>query len=264
MTDSSGQPQLVLQRCQPFTARRVRVPMDSDRSFRGRLLAGATSLATVFLDQDCRLCTAHSGPALLCPDCLALLQVAKAACPQCAMPSIRDEVCGQCLKTPPAFDATLAAMRYAHPADILIRQLKFGGQLPIATLLAERLLASVRHRLDAIDLVIPMPLHNSRLAERGFNQAIELLRPLQAMLHGRILPEGVRRTRATPTQSSLPAERRHSNLKGVFACDLPLQGMRIAVVDDVMTTGASVNELAKVLKRAGAVRVENWVVARTW
>jgi len=238
--------------------------MDPDRSFRSRLLAGAKSLATYFLDQDCHLCTDHSGPALLCPDCLALLQAVPGACPQCAMPSIRGEVCGQCLKTPPAFDATLAAMRYAHPADILIRQLKFGAQLPIATLLADRLLVSVRHRLDAVDLVIPMPLHNSRLAERGFNQAVELLRPLQAVLRGRMLHERVRRTRATPAQASLPADRRHSNLRGVFACDLRLDTMRIAVVDDVMTTGASLNELAKVLKRAGAARVENWVVARTW
>jgi ComF family protein len=240
------------------------VQMHTAKTLSSTLFAGAASVVAALLDQDCRLCTAHSGSALLCRDCMAMLQPAKGACPQCAMPSMRNELCGQCLRTPPAFDATLAAMRYAHPADILIRQLKFGAQLPIAKLLADRLLDSVRHRLDTVDLVIPMPLHPSRLTERGFNQAMELLRPLRAMLPGRILPEGARRTRATPAQASLPADQRRSNLKGVFSCDLRLEGRRIAVVDDVMTTGASLDELAKVLKRAGATHIENWVVARTW
>lgn len=217
------------------------------------------------LDQDCQLCAIPSGSSVLCPGCESLLQQCHEACPRCGMPTPGGAICGTCLRTPPAFDATVFALRYAFPADVLIRRLKFSAQLPLARLLGRLLLERVRPRLGSVDLVLPMPMHPRRLAGRGFNQAVELLRALEGEdSHPPILREAVLRTRPTLPQSDLPADRRRANVRGSFLCRADVRGKRVALADDVMTTGASLDELARVLKRCGAVHVENWVVARTW
>lgn len=109
-----------------------------------------------------------------------------------------------------------------------------------------------------------MPLHRTRLAERGFNQALEIARRLARISNRPLRTKGIVRVRDTAHQADLPAARRPANVRGAFECRADLSGMTVAIVDDVMTTGASLNELARVLKCAGAVRVENWVAARTW
>ena len=118
-----------------------------------------------------------------------------------------------------------------------------------------------------IDLILPMPLAPTRLKERGFNQALELARPIAKKRQIRLDAHTVRRVRDTPPQAQLPWKERARNIQGAFGCDATsgthLAGLRIAVVDDVMTTGATLNELARVLKAAGAAHVTNWVVART-
>ena len=114
------------------------------------------------------------------------------------------------------------------------------------------------------DLLIPMPLHRTRLAARGFNQSVEISRRLARQLQRPALTRGVGRLRDTPPQRELPVRRRRANVLGAFECSADLTGRSVAIVDDVMTTGATLDELARVLKRAGAIHVENWVAARTW
>jgi ComF family protein len=182
------------------------------------------------------------------------------ACPRCALPSPAGAVCGSCLRHPPHFDGTLALWRYEFPCDRLVQALKYRARLALAGYFA-RALAS--RGLPEVDLIVPMPLHRRRLAERGFNQALEIARGVARHLGVRIEPRGVLRIRDTAPQTGLPYEDRATNVRGAFQCRLELAGASIAVVDDVMTTGATLNEVARVLKHAGAARVENLVIART-
>jgi len=223
------------------------------------LLNCCTQVVRAALPQDCLLCGAASDDAPLCGPCRDELPALPRACPLCAMPSSFGEICGTCLRHPPQFDMTVAAWRYAYPVDRLVQALKFHGRLALASFFAG-VLASLVGRAD---VVIPMPLHPSRLTERGFNQAAEIARHLTAKLGTRLVLHGASRVRRTLPQADLPLDERSRNVRGAFACALDLTGARVAVVDDVMTTGATLGELAKVLKRAGAARVENWVVART-
>ncbi len=180
------------------------------------------------------------------------------------MPQHDRAVCGACLRNPPQYDATFSAFRYDYPLDRLVQTLKFHGQLALARFLGERIAVAVAGRSGAtVPLLIPMPLHPGRLAERGFNQAVELGRHVARISGGRLETAAARRIRDTASQTTLPVDGREKNVRGAFRCDADLAGRSVAVIDDVMTTGATLNEVARVLKRAGAARVENWVVART-
>jgi len=227
----------------------------------------ARHLASFFgkmLPQDCQLCAIACGPRLLCEDCLQLLPKLGMACPVCAMPVHTGLQCGQCLNTPPYFDGTISALRYAFPADRVVLGLKYGARLPFAILLGDLLIERIPPHSQKPDLLIAMPLHRRRLAERGFNQALEIAKRISEVLGHPLHTEKIDRSRDTPHQADLPAEKRRANMRGAFTSNADLSGMSIAVVDDVMTTGASLNELARVLKACGAARVENWVAARTW
>jgi ComF family protein len=169
-------------------------------------------------------------------------------------------MCGSCLASPPLFDGTTALWLYEFPCDRLVQALKYRGWLPLASFFA-RGLAS--RPLPAIDLIEPMPLHPVRLAQRGFNQAAEIARNLAKPRRFVVASRAARRIRDTAAQTDLPYDERARNVRGAFACDLDLAGKSIGVVDDVMTTGATLNELSGVLKRAGAARVENLVIARS-
>jgi len=220
------------------------------------LLNGCARSAHAWAGEDCLLCGAEAGPELLCPACIGELPALPESCPRCALPSPAGAVCGNCLNCPPHFDATLALWRYEFPCDRLVQALKYRARLALAGFFA-RGLAS--RPLPEVDLIVPMPLHPKRLAERGFNQALEIARHL-----GRpIEPRGVLRVKDSLPQTELPYEERAKNVRGAFLCRVDLSGASVAVLDDVMTTGATLNELARVLKRAGATRVENLVIART-
>jgi ComF family protein len=217
-------------------------------------------LGRAALAQDCALCGAPSGEHLLCPGCSAELPVLAGSCPRCALPSPGGEPCRVCIACPPHFDRTVALWRYQFPCDRLIHALKYQARLPIAAFFAQALAARLTTR---VDVVVPMPLHRSRLAERGFNPSLEIARALTRRTGDVLAPAAVRRTRRTLPQTELPLEERAANVLGAFACSADLRGRRVAVVDDVMTTGTSLDELARVLKASGARTVENWVVART-
>ena len=212
-----------------------------------------------WLGQDCQLCGEESATELICASCAADLPVLPPHCPQCALPGSGGVTCGECLKRPPHFDATLALWHYGFPCDRLVRSLKYHARLALAAFFA-RSLAS--RPLRPVDLVLPMPLHPRRLAERGFNQALEIAREIAQRARVPLGPCAAQRVKDTAQQTGLPYDRRAGNVRGAFACNEDLSGMTVAVVDDVMTTGATLNELARILKRSGAARVENWVIAR--
>jgi ComF family protein len=168
----------------------------------------------------------------------------------------------QCLSHPPAFAATVAAHAYAFPLDALIKHCKYAGALALTEGFAQALARAVAER-PRPDLLLPMPLHASRLAERGFNQAAEIARRLSARIQIPWLAAGARRLRNTPPQAGLDLDARRRNLRGAFLVDADLGGRRVALVDDVMTSGASLDELARAALKAGATDVSAWVVART-
>ncbi len=215
------------------------------------------------LQQDCVLCGAPSGDAALCAPCAAGLPQLAESCPRCALPSPAAQLCGQCIAQPPHFDRTIAAFRYEFPLDRLIQALKYHGRLALAPWFAASLIAHL-DRAAVPELLVPMPLARPRLRERGFNQALEIARPLARALGMALDVHAARRTRATQPQAQLPLQARAGNVRGAFSCGFAAAGKRVAVLDDVMTSGTTLNELAHTLKRAGAVHVENWVVARAY
>ncbi len=224
----------------------------------------AKSLASHLFGGTCYLCRgAAPVERLLCAACDADLPRLEApACPRCALASPAGEVCGRCLAHPPAYDASVAALSYDFPADALVHALKYRGELALAPLLA-RLLAARVERGERAGFLVPVPLSARRLAQRGYNQAAEIARPLAALLGVALAPQLCERLRDTPAQSELPWAARARNVRGAFRCPAALDGAVVAVLDDVMTTGATLDETARALKRAGAARVVNWVVART-
>lgn len=199
----------------------------------------------------------------LCHGCAGELPYIDSACERCAIPLPQAGVCGQCQQSPPAFDAARALFHYREPVDQLIKGLKFNSRLHNARLLgelmAERLVIPGISRPDAI---VPVPLHPARLRQRGFNQALELARPIARRLNAPLLPQLCQRLRDTAPQLGQDAKARRRNLKGAFAV-ADLGGIKhMVIVDDVMTTGSTAELLAQALKRAGVERVELWVCAR--
>jgi ComF family protein len=174
------------------------------------------------------------------------------------MPSV-SPCCGACLASPPRFDRTLAAWPYAYPVDRLVQAYKFHARLELAPWFGRRLAPAVQE--DA--LIVAVPLHPERLRERGFNQAQELARHIARRSGSQTVTHGVRRVRATAEQSRTRHDARAANVRDVFACDVELAGRAVVAIDDVMTTGATLDEFAATLKRAGAATVVNVVIART-
>jgi ComF family protein len=212
------------------------------------------------LPQDCLLCGGGPNDALLCPTCQSdLPRLSAASCPICLETTPGGTVCGVCLKQAPHFDATLAAFRYHFPVDKLVQALKYGHRLAIAEFLAE---AMLRCAWPTGELIVPVPLARPRLRQRGFNQAVEIARLLARRLELPLQLAGCTRSRDTVAQATLPWKERQKNIRHAFECSLDLSDKSIIVVDDVMTTGATLDEFARTLKRHGATRVTNWVAAR--
>lgn len=184
------------------------------------------------------------------------------SCPVCALPTPSAGVCGACLKQAPYFDATHCCFRYAFPVDRLVQALKYRQRLVVSNFFARALLEASPTASRQADLLLALPLSARRLHERGFNQALEIARPLARQLGLRLLTDGYTRVIDTAPQASLPWKERRKNIQGAFECTLDLTGMTVIVVDDVMTTGATLNEFARTLKKHGATKVTNWVVAR--
>jgi ComF family protein len=222
-------------------------------------------LRSALYPPTCRLCGDAGGQGLdLCPGCMADLPGIGSACRRCARPlpeGVAEGLCGACQRRPPALDRCHALLRYEFPVDYLIHRLKFQRDLAMAELLGG-LLARSLGAVDRPERLVPVPLHRRRLRERGYNQALEMARPLARALGLSLDPGLVRRVRPTECQSLLPVAERRRNVRRAFAVassDLPAH---VAILDDVYTTGSTANELAATLKRAGVKRVDLWVVAR--
>jgi ComF family protein len=224
-----------------------------------------------WLPACCALCGQH-GPDNLCGDCnRQFFGHAQMRCPICAMPLAADidHPCGACLQAAPAFDATVVAADYAAPLDQLVLALKFGGRLALAPLFAQlQADALLRWRAGPLPtLLTEVPLSAMRLQGRGFNQALEIARPLARLTGIALAPQLLKRTRETQPQSLLALQQRRGNIAGAFEVEarcLPqIAGRHIGVVDDVITTGQTLNEIALTLKRCGAARVTNLAFART-
>ncbi len=213
--------------------------------------------------KSCLLCGAVTGGDF-CSACYRdLPQLPASHCPVCLWPVPTNEICGACLKKPPAFTRTLAALRYTFPADALIHALKYQTNLIIAPVLANLFITRLKTVTAMPDVIVPMPLHPIRLRERGFNQAMEIGRTIAKQTGIALLPDGCNRIKHTLPQTGLPWKERQKNIRRAFSCKIDVSGKHVAIVDDVMTTGATLNELAKVLRRQGASEISNWVIART-
>lgn len=231
------------------------------------------SLACQLLRPQCVVCELHPvAPAtLICSNCETdFFAPDVERCERCAirLPAQRagaQRVCGRCLTTAPDFDATTALADYVSPVDGMVMAMKFTARLDLADvfgrLLARRLSESSRVASDAI--VIPVPLAFERVRERGFNQASHVARAFAVAAGRRLVIDRLLRVRHTPPQLSLALVERRRTVRGAFAVESNLEGQSILVVDDVMTTGSTLDEAARVLKKAGAVRVHNLIVART-
>ena len=221
------------------------------------------SLKSQLFQAPCLLCACSKGGEFgLCADCLNELPYQdNSVCPQCGLLSFEHQLCGACIASPPDFDLTKALFRYEYPISQMLQQYKYHQQLHLSASFAELMLQ--RHALQNIDLIIPMPLHPSRLQMRGFNQALEIARIIAKRLNIDVNSLAAQRIKLAPPQASLPLKARVQNMKGAFICHENLSGLRIALMDDVMTTGASLNALAKAVKAKGAAHVECWLIART-
>ena len=210
---------------------------------------------------SCLLCTGPSAGHLLCAACDAELpRLATQHCEICALPLTVGKRCGACISNPPEYEHICAPFTYAFPVNALVQALKYRGVLAIAPVFGRAIARSLDERPD---VVIPMPLAATRLRERGFNQAQEIARHVAHITGITLLPRACRKVRDTAPQAALPWKERAKNVRRAFVCDEDFSGRHVAIVDDVMTTGATLNELARNLKRAGAVRVTGLVAART-
>ena len=213
--------------------------------------------------QPCILCGSMSQAGIWCEACDAALPYHNAPhCPVCARLTPHGEVCGHCLKKPPVFTRTTAAFGYSFPVDRLIQLMKYRERLALARTFAEKLLQRI-DKSNLPDYVIAMPLHPAKLKSRGFNQAQLIAAPLAKSLHLPLLNHACHRLRDTPSQTSLPWKERSKNMRGAFDCDMDLSEKHVALVDDVLTTGASMNALAEAVKKMGADKISAWAIART-
>jgi ComF family protein len=201
----------------------------------------------------------------LCEACARDLPRNEVSCPRCALPlKTPAPLCGECLEREPPFASAWVPFRYAHPLDLLEARFKFRGDLAAGRVLAELMIERAAVEAPARpDLLVAVPLHVSRLRERGYNQAFELAKPIARALGVSIARDCITRVRATPAQTALDAAARRRNLRGAFAASLPSAiPKHVVLFDDVMTTGATLRECARVLRKAGVARVDVWALAR--
>ena len=213
----------------------------------------------------CEVCRGW-GQDRVCPDCVARFAQPQARCRCCALPlGLAADRCGECLSDPPPFSRTFCAVNYRFPWDALLMQLKFHGHTELAQPLAQQLHAALP--ASGVDAVVPVPLSPQRLAQRGYNQAWLLAQAVARLQRVPAWPDTLQRAVDTQQQTELGRSARQRNLRAAFmvlpARRAAIAGKRLALVDDVMTTGATAREAAAALLRAGAADVQLWVVART-
>ena len=233
-----------------------------------RVLGKCQNIVASLAPHVCVLCDSTSpNPLDLCPVCLEMLSEIRHACTVCGSPLSKkgNAVCGRCLQDRPPFTTTLSCYHYTLPADFFVCELKFAGKLVYARLLGELMAREVIARGVLLpEVLVPIPLGSNRLLSRGFNQSAEIAVACSRALVGPPVDTTlVKRVRETQPQSQLKAAERHHNILGAFRLQPPAETYRhVALVDDVMTSGSTVREVAGLLRNAGVERVDVWVAAR--
>lgn len=205
----------------------------------------------------------------LCSRCSATFPPPLSVCPQCGLPALSERLsCGRCLLSPPEWDRLIYVADYQPPLRDLIHDLKFNGIPALAPTLARLLLLSIlyarrEHQLRLPDIILGVPLHQRRIFWRGYNQSALIATSLSHWLGCRYEHQAIRRIQARSAQHQLSARQRQFNLKGAFRVEIPVTGLHIALVDDVVTTGNTVAEIARLLKKQGAATVQVWCLCRT-
>lgn len=171
--------------------------------------------------------------------------------------------CGQCVKSPPAFDLCISPYHYALPVSQFVTRLKFQHKLYYAQILAELLMAKIEQHAEGLpDCIIPVPLHKKRLRQRGFNQALEIARPIARRYAIKLDTHCCTRVISTAPQMGQNKKSRQQNIRHAFKVSTRFHYKHVAIIDDVMTTGQTVNELARELRKQGAERIQIWSAAR--
>ncbi len=228
----------------------------------GIIVAHANQLFNWLLPQSCFLCGAL-GDKSLCPACLADLPYPQSACNRCALPQKDEEHCPNCLKHPVVFDRAETVFIYEYPVDKLIQAAKYNENLAVLNLLGH-LMAQYLVIDKLPDVLIPVPLHPKGLRSRGYNQALELTKIIARYHKIPYSYMACKCIKKKHKQSTLSAIERRENVKGIFQVKhIKPHWQHVVLVDDVMTTGATVNELATVFLQAGVQRVEVWCCARS-
>jgi ComF family protein len=205
----------------------------------------------------------------LCRDCAADLPRNESACVVCAEPlpaaaSGGRSVCGECLRDPPPFCSSFVPFRFAYPLDHLVRGLKFRNELPCGRVLGQLFAGRLLARREPLpEAIVPVPLAPRRYRQRGYNQASELALAIRRATGVSVKSDVAIRQRETVEQAGLDRKARRRNVTGAFAAVAPMHVRHVAILDDVVTTGSTVRELAQVLRRAGAEQIEIWAIART-
>ena len=205
----------------------------------------------------------------LCSCCTAAIPEPLPACPQCGLPALSSPLpCGRCIRQPPPWDSLVCVGDFTPPLRGLIHDLKFNAQPGLAPALARLLLLKILHARNEQRLILPhrlvsIPLHQRRAFSRGYNQSALLAAPLSRWLSLPYSNATLIRNRASQPQHLLCARQRQANLKGAFSVEIPLTDHHIAIVDDVVTTGNTVAEIARLLKKQGATTVQVWCLCRT-
>ena len=226
-------------------------------------------IANPFIVQHCLLCdfTAENKQ-LICTDCFSTLPRHPFSCDRCGLTITETPFkthCGHCMKNPPPFDHTVALFDYVVPIPTLIWKLKFHGDLSIAQFFGQcwiNLIDQFYTRNTLPDFILPVPLHHKRLKERGFNQALEIAKPIGKHFKIPINTRICIRIKNTQAQSSLPANKRKNNMNNAFGLSYATDAKHVAILDDVMTTGNTASEISALLKIAGVERIDVWCCAR--
>jgi len=237
-------------------------------------IANLSPMKTLHLSRPCILCDdACQSAHCLCDACLKELPYLSSACASCGLPietSTHSDICGACLASPPLRlkpdqqqGKCISVLHYDSPVDYLIKRMKYHNQLSIAQLLGQLIANKIKQTAYPLPSeIIPVPLHTRRLQQRGYNQAAEIAKAITQVLDIPLNLHICKRVKSTTPQFDLPASERVSNIKNAFALSTQLQSKHLALVDDVMTTGSTVWELASTLLQAGAIQVDIWVCAR--